>query len=106
MLILALAIAAEVTGTVALRASHGLTRPGPSVVVLVGYGLSFWLMGRVLTQLPLSVTYAIWSAAGTAIDAAIGIVALGEPATGLKMVSLGLIVVGVVGLNLSGGGHA
>lgn len=106
MIILALAIAAEVTGTVALRASHGLTRPGPSVVVLAGYGLSFWLMGRVLTQLPLSVTYAIWSAAGTAVVAAIGIVLFDEPATALRLASLALIVVGVVGLNLAGGGHA
>lgn len=103
--ILALAIAAEVTGTVALRASDGLTRLGPSLVVIAGYGISFWLMSRLLTRIPLSVTYAIWSAAGTAIIAAIGIVFLGEPATAVKLGSLVLIVVGVVGLNLAGGGH-
>lgn len=105
-IILAVAIAAEVTGTLALRASDGLTRLGPSLLVLAGYGISFWLMSRLLLRIPVSVTYAIWSATGTAIIAAIGMVFLGEPATAVRLVSLALIVVGVVGLNLAGGGHA
>ena len=102
--LLTLAIVTEVVGTVALRYSDGFTRLAPSVVVVLGYGASFWLLALVLKQLSIGTTYAVWSAVGTALIAAFGMVALGEPATALKLASLGLIIVGVVGLNL-GGAH-
>src|SRR3954470_7268019 len=101
-LYLAIAIAAEVTGTVALKFTDGFTRPGPAVIVVAGYALSFWMLALVLRELPIGLTYAVWAAVGTALIATIGIVAFGEPATTLKLLSLGLIVAGVVGLNLSG----
>jgi small multidrug resistance pump len=103
VVLLSLAILSEVLGTVALRASHGFTRPLPTIAVVVGYGISFWLLALVLKELPIGLTYAVWAAVGTALIAAIGIVAFGEPVTTLKLASLGLIVVGVVGLNLAGG---
>ena len=103
-LLLTFAIVTEVVGTVALRYSDGFTRLAPSAVVVLGYGASFWLLALVLKQLSIGTTYAVWSAAGTALIAAFGIFALGEPATALKLASLGLIVVGVIGLNL-GGAH-
>jgi small multidrug resistance pump len=103
-LLLSLAIVTEVVGTVALRYSDGFTKLAPGVVVVLGYGASFWLLALVLKQLSIGTTYAVWSAAGTALIAAFGIFALGEPATALKLASLGLIVVGVIGLNL-GGAH-
>ena len=103
-LLLSLAIVTEVAGTVALRYSEGFTRLLPSMVVVVGYGISFWLLAQVLRELSIGVTYAVWSAAGTALIAAIGIVVLGEPATALKLASLALIIAGVIGLNL-GGAH-
>lgn len=59
------AIAAEVTATTALRATAGFTRPGPSLVVVVGYVLAFALLARALDQLPLGVAYAVWSGVGT-----------------------------------------
>ena len=100
--LLSLAIVTEVAGTVALRYSDGFTRPLPSVVVVVGYGISFWLLALVLKELSIGVTYAVWSAAGTALIATIGFVAFGEPATAAKLASLGLIIAGVIGLNLAG----
>jgi small multidrug resistance pump len=101
-LLLSFAIVTEVAGTVALRYSEGFTRLLPSAVVVLGYGASFWLLALVLRELSIGTTYAVWSAAGTALIAAFGILALGEPATALKLASLALIVIGVVGLNLAG----
>ena len=100
--LLTLAIVTEVVGTVALRYSDGFTKLAPGVVVVLGYGASFWLLALVLKQLSICTTYAVWSAAGTALIAAIGFVAFGEPATALKLASLGLIIAGVIGLNMAG----
>ena len=102
-LFLSIAIVAEVAGTVALKYTNGFTNLGPSALVVAGYGLSFWMLALVLRDLPIGLTYAVWAAVGTALIAAIGIVAFGEPATTLKLLSLGLIIAGVVGLNLAGG---
>ncbi len=101
-LLLALAILTEVVGTVALKESDGFTRIVPAIVVVLGYGLSFVFLALTLREIELGITYAIWAGAGTAAIAAIGIVALGESATALKLASLALIIAGVVGLNLSG----
>ncbi len=98
---LALAIAAEVAGTVALRAA-GAGRPWAIVVVVAGYGASFGLLFLVLRSIEIGTAYAVWAGVGTAAIALIGVLALGEPATALKLASLALIVAGVVGLNLSG----
>jgi small multidrug resistance pump len=101
-LYLSLAIASEVIATVALKASEGFSRPGPAAIVVVGYAISFWLLAIVLKHLSVGTTYAVWSAVGTAAIAAIGIVVYGEPANALKLASLALIVLGVVGLNAAG----
>ena len=101
-LLLSFAIVTEVVGTVALRYSDGFTKLAPSAIVVLGYGASFWLLALVLKQLSIGTTYAVWSAVGTALIAAFGIFALGEPATALKLGSLALILIGVVGLNLAG----
>lgn len=103
VLYLAIAIASEVAGTIALRSTEGFTRLVPSLVVVAGYGLSFWMLALVLRDLPVGLTYAVWAAVGTALIAAIGILAFGEPAGALKLGSLALIILGVVGLNLAGG---
>jgi small multidrug resistance pump len=101
---LAVAIAAEVTGTVALKYSDGFTRWLPTTVTAVGYVLSFAVLAQVARQLPISLIYAVWSGAGTAAVAAIGFTVLGEPVSVLKVVGVGLVIAGVVALNL-GGGH-
>jgi small multidrug resistance pump len=102
VLLLSIAIVSEVAATVSLRLADGFTRPVPSAIVVIGYGISFWMLALVLRQLPVGLTYAVWSAVGTALLAGIGMVAFGEPATALKLASLGLIIMGVVGLNLAG----
>ena len=101
-ILLTIAILAEVAGTVALKYTNGFTNLGPSALVVAGYGLSFWMLALVLRDMPIGLAYAVWAAVGTALIAAIGIVAFGEPATTLKLLSLGLILAGVVGLNLAG----
>jgi small multidrug resistance pump len=101
-LLLSVAIVTEVAGTVALRYSDGFTRLLPSAAVVLGYGISFWLLALVLRELSVGTTYAVWSAAGTALIAVVGMLAFGEPATALKVASLALIILGVVGLNLAG----
>ena len=99
---LTLAIAAEVIATLALKASEGFSRPVPAAIVVVGYGISFFLLALVLKHFSVGTTYAIWSAVGTAAIALIGIALYGETANLLKIASLGLIILGVVGLNAAG----
>jgi len=101
-ILLTIAILAEVAGTVALKYADGFTNLGPSALVVAGYGLSFWMLALVLRDLPLGLTYAVWAAVGTALIAAIGIFAFGEPATTMKLLSLALIIAGTIGLNLAG----
>jgi small multidrug resistance pump len=104
-LLLAIAIATEVGATLCLRASEGFSRPLPSVFVVIGYGVSFWLLALVLRDISVGTTYAIWAGAGTAAIALVGMLALGEPATAVRIGSIALIVAGVIGLNLAGGAH-
>src|SRR3954452_16363140 len=99
---LTLAITSEVIATLALKASEGFSRPLPAAIVVVGYGISFFLLALVLKHLSVGTTYAVWSAVGTAAIAVVGIVAYGEGANLLKIASLGLIILGVVGLNAAG----
>jgi small multidrug resistance pump len=100
--LLTIAITSEVAATVSLRYSDGFSKPLPSAIVVLGYAISFWLLSLVLKEISVGTTYAIWAGAGTAAIALIGIVALGEPATAIKLGSIALIIAGVIGLNLSG----
>jgi small multidrug resistance pump len=99
--LLALAIAFEVGGTVSMRLSEGFTRPVPSVAIFVFYALSFAVNSFVIRTLGLSTVYAVWSGVGTVITALIGILYFREPSTALKLSSIGLIVIGVIGLHAS-----
>ena len=96
------AISSEVVATLALKHSDGFTHLLPSVIVVAGYAVSFWLLALVLKHLSVGTTYAIWSAVGTAAIALVGIAAYGEGASPLKLASLALIIVGVIGLNAAG----
>lgn len=100
-----LTILFEVTGTTALKLSQGFSRLAPSLVVVVSYCLSFYLLSLILKKVEVGVVYAIWSAVGTALIATIGILWFKEPISVLKIGSLALIILGVIGLNLSGIGH-
>ena len=104
-LYLVLAILLEVSGTTCMKLSEGFTRVVPSILLVVFYTLSFGMLTLALKKIDVSVAYAIWSGVGTAMIATIGVLWFKEPATAMKLISLGLIIIGVVGLNLSGGTH-
>ena len=104
-LYLVLAIVFEVSGTTCMKLSEGLTKIVPSILLFVFYSLSFGALTLALKRIDVSVAYAVWSGVGTALIATIGVLWFKEPATVLKLISLGLIIIGVVGLNLSGGAH-
>ena len=104
-LLLSLAILAEVGATLALRVSDGFSRPMPSAIVVAGYGVSFWFLALALKDIPVSLTYAIWSGVGTALVAVAGVVAFGETMNVMKLASLAVIVLGVAGLSAAGGAH-
>ena len=98
---LAGAILAEVLGTTALKASEGFSKLWPSVWTVVGYLVSFVLLAQTLKTMEVGTAYAIWSAVGTALIVAIGIVFFNESVTLVRMLGIALIIVGVVLLNLS-----
>ena len=102
VLYLAAAIVLEICGTTLLKLSQGFTRIGSVGALVFCYAASFVLLSLALRVIDLSIAYALWSGVGTAIVAAIGIVWFGEPAGAWKLLSLTLIVLGVVGLHLSG----
>lgn len=99
---LALAILFEVCGTTSMKLSTGLTKWGPAAAMLICYLLSFGLLAFALAKIEIGVAYAIWSGLGTVFIACIGILYFGETASMIKFISIGLIVSGVVGLNLAG----
>ncbi|MGH2463318.1 MAG: DMT family transporter [Candidatus Limnocylindria bacterium] len=99
---LLLAIGTEVVATSALKASDGFTRLAPSVIVIAGYGASFYFLSLSLRDIPLGVVYAVWSGIGTAAIALIGVVFFRETLGWVGIAGIGLIVLGVVLLNASG----
>ena len=101
--LLALAIVSEVCATSCLKLTEGFSRLWPSLGVGVGYVMSFVLLGQALKHIPVSVAYAVWSGAGTAAVAGIGVLAFGETLGRAQWLGLALIIAGVVALNLRGG---
>ncbi|WP_262106723.1 multidrug efflux SMR transporter [Arthrobacter sp. Marseille-P9274] len=101
---LLLAIAAEVFGTSLLKSTEGFSRLWPTVLCLTAYAASFALLAQVVKSVPVGVAYALWSGLGTIAIVAIGTAFLGEPISLVKVLGIGLIVAGVVVLNL-GGAH-
>ncbi|MFG2168214.1 DMT family transporter [Micromonospora chersina] len=96
------AITAEVIGTSLLKATDGFTRLWPTLGVAVAYLLSFGLLSLTVRDVPVGVAYAIWSGLGTAAIMAIGAAFLGEPLSLAKVAGAGLVIAGVVVLNLGG----
>lgn len=99
--LLVIAIIVEVTATTLLPRTQAFTAPIWTSVVVIAYGISFWLLALIVRTLPVSVAYAVWSSAGTAIVAVVGVYALGEPMSWIKAASLAAILLGVIGLNLA-----
>ncbi len=91
----------DVTGTVYLKLSEGCSRPLPTAVMAACYLASLVPLALALRHLEVSVAYSVWSALGTALAVAVGIIWFKEPASAMKLASLGLIVLGLFFLNLS-----
>ncbi|MBV6519663.1 MAG: QacE family quaternary ammonium compound efflux SMR transporter [Candidatus Brocadia sp. AMX3] len=102
-LYMVLAILLEVSGTMCLKLSQGFTKIVPSVLLFIFYGFSFTALSLALRKVDVSVAYAVWSGLGTILIATVGIVWFREPLNALKIISIVLIVLGVIGLRLSGG---
>ena len=104
---LAISILAEVIATSALKASEGFTRLLPSVVVGVGYVISFYFLSLTLKVLPVGIVYAIWSGIGIVLISAIGWVLYGQKLDAAALAGMSLIVAGVLVVNLlsSSTGH-
>ncbi len=94
------AVLFEVAATTALKASESFTRLVPSLIVVLGYGVSFYLMTLTLNKLPLGIVYAVWSACGIALIAIIGAIRYGESLDVPAVLGMAMIVGGVVVINL------
>jgi small multidrug resistance pump len=99
---LIIAILFEVAGITSMKLSRGFTELGPTVAVVVFYVCSAAAVILAMKKLELSMAYAIWSGVGTALAAAIGVAYFREPMTLLKIGSLALVILGVVGLSFAG----
>ena len=95
---LILAIFTEVAGMTSMKLSAGFTELGPSVLIFLFYGLSLIFLTLSLKRLEIGFAYAIWSGVGTLLIFLIGINFFNETMTWLKTISLGLIILGVIGL--------
>ena len=95
---LAIAIIAEVTGTLALRASASFTKFYPSLIVVVGYALAFYFLSLTLNKIPVGIAYAIWSGVGIVLIAIAGLIlykqAMDLPAvTGMAFIIVGIVMI-------------
>ena len=100
-IILIIAIVFEIAGSVCLKLSYGFTKTIPSVLLFLFYAVGIMLASFAMKKIDISVAYTIWAGIGTAAVAIIGIVYFKEPSSLVKILSIILIVLGVIGLNLS-----
>ncbi|WP_298406538.1 multidrug efflux SMR transporter [uncultured Chloroflexus sp.] len=99
-LFLMMAILTEVIATSALKASAGFTRLLPSIIVVAGYAISFYMMSLALEAIPVGIAYAIWSGIGIVLITAIAWVLYGQTLDMWAMIGISFIIIGVVILNL------
>lgn len=92
----------EVVWAIGLKYTEGWTRLWPSVGTLVAIGVSFWCLSQSLRSIPIGTGYAIWTGIGAVGAAALGIVLFGDSASWPRLLCIGLIVSGVIGLKLVG----
>jgi small multidrug resistance pump len=97
---LAIAIIAEVVATSALKASNQFTNPGPSIIVVAGYGAAFYFLSLVLKSIPVGIAYAVWSGVGVALIAVAGAVLYKQIPDVPAIVGTVFIVVGVLIINI------
>ncbi|QQV76005.1 multidrug efflux SMR transporter [Sphingomonas aliaeris] len=100
---LAIAIVSEVVATSFLKATEGFSRPVPSIIVAIGYAAAFYFLSFALRSIPVGVAYAIWSGAGVVMVTGVAWIAYGQKLDAVALGAIGLIVAGVVILNLRPG---
>jgi quaternary ammonium compound-resistance protein SugE len=100
-ILLVLAGLCEVAWAIGLKYTEGFTRPLPTVGTISAMLISIWLLGIAMKALPVGTAYAVWVGIGAVGTAILGIILLNESANPARLVSLGLIVAGIVGLKLA-----
>lgn len=90
----------EVGWAIGLKYTEGFTRPVPTVLTLISMVVSLGLLGLALKHLPIGTAYAVWTGVGAVGTAVLGIVLFGESTAAARVVCIGLIVAGIVGLKL------
>lgn len=100
---LAIAIVTEVVGTSMLKSTEGFTKPVPTAIVFVTYGLAFWMLSLSLQTMTVAIVYALWCGAGIVLIAVIGWFFLKQPLDLPAMIGIALILAGVVVINLFSG---
>jgi len=98
---LAIAIASEVFATTMLKVSDGFSKLLPAIAVVIGYGLSFFMLALALRSIGLGTAYAIWAGIGTVGATIAGVLIFGEQLPVLAIVGIGFVVIGVVLLNVA-----
>jgi quaternary ammonium compound-resistance protein SugE len=100
-MILVIAGLFEVGWAIGLKYTEGFTRPWPTAWTIASMVISLWLLGVAMKSLPVGTAYAVWVGVGAVGTATLGIVLFAEPANAGRVVSLGLIIAGIVGLKLA-----
>lgn len=93
---LTIAIIAEVTGTMALRASESFTKLVPSIIVIIGYAVAFYFLSLTLRVIPVGIAYAIWSGVGIVLIATFGLIIFNQRLDLPAIAGIGCIIAGVV----------
>ena len=97
---LAIAICAEVIATVSMKAVKGFSTPLPLALVIVGYGIAFWMLTLVVRSVPVGVAYAVWAGMGIVMVSVAALFIYGQKLDIPAMLGMGLIVLGVVVIQL------
>ena len=100
MAILFFAVLTEVTATTSLKFSEGFTKLIPSIVVVVGYGLSFYLLSMTLKVMPIGIAYALWSGIGITLTVIAGKIIWNESLDWARILGIVLIIAGILVINL------
>jgi quaternary ammonium compound-resistance protein SugE len=100
-LLLVLAGLFEVGWAIGLKYTDGFTRPWPTIATVLAMVASLGLLGIAMKSLPVGTSYAVWVGVGAVGTAVMGIVLLGEAANAGRLISLGLIIAGIVGLKIA-----
>ncbi len=99
-LYLAIAIAAEVVATTALKASDSFTKLYPALITVIGYSVAFYCLALTLRVIPVGIAYAIWSGAGIVAISLIGYIMFRQTLDTAALIGIGLIIAGVLVLNV------